>query len=253
MPGATPTYGLPYQDLADPPDGPSLGEDLALAVEAQLARMDTSPTNQVFTASGSLTAAQVAGAKALRIRVWGATGAGGGAGATIAGQSSIGGGGAGASYGESIVAIASVTFPLAVTIGAAGVAVAGAAGGDGGTTTAGPITVAGSTGGGASAADVILGLVAVPGAPGALTGADVSMAGGYGGSGNRVAATYCMGARGGAGANGAGETREGNSTSTAGIAATLTAGGSGARNSGAQASRAGGNGTPGLVVIEPIY
>lgn len=37
MPGATPTYGFPYQQLGDPPHGPNLGEQLALAVEAALA------------------------------------------------------------------------------------------------------------------------------------------------------------------------------------------------------------------------
>lgn len=37
---STPTYGLPYQSLTDPPDGPSLGEDLALAVETELVRID---------------------------------------------------------------------------------------------------------------------------------------------------------------------------------------------------------------------
>lgn len=36
----TPVYALPYQGLFDPPDGPSLGEDLALAVEAELVRID---------------------------------------------------------------------------------------------------------------------------------------------------------------------------------------------------------------------
>jgi hypothetical protein len=40
MPGATPTYGFPYQTLADLPDGPSLGEDLANAVETEIARID---------------------------------------------------------------------------------------------------------------------------------------------------------------------------------------------------------------------
>jgi hypothetical protein len=36
----TPVYGLPYQGLSDTPDGPNLGEDLALAIEAQIARID---------------------------------------------------------------------------------------------------------------------------------------------------------------------------------------------------------------------
>jgi hypothetical protein len=36
----TPVYALPYQSLTDPPDGAALGEDLALAVEAELSRID---------------------------------------------------------------------------------------------------------------------------------------------------------------------------------------------------------------------
>lgn len=35
----TPVYGWPYQSLTDPPDGPNLGEDLALGVEATLAAL----------------------------------------------------------------------------------------------------------------------------------------------------------------------------------------------------------------------
>jgi hypothetical protein len=37
----TPTYGWPYQALTDPPDGPNLGEDLALAIEATVAALAT--------------------------------------------------------------------------------------------------------------------------------------------------------------------------------------------------------------------
>jgi hypothetical protein len=32
----TPVYGWPFQALGDPPDGPNLGEDLALAIEATM-------------------------------------------------------------------------------------------------------------------------------------------------------------------------------------------------------------------------
>lgn len=35
----TPTYGWPYQSLTDPPDGPNLGEDLALAIEATVSAL----------------------------------------------------------------------------------------------------------------------------------------------------------------------------------------------------------------------
>jgi hypothetical protein len=40
MPAITPTYGWPYQTLTDPPHGPDLGEDLALAIEATLTAID---------------------------------------------------------------------------------------------------------------------------------------------------------------------------------------------------------------------
>lgn len=43
----TPIYGLPYQSLSDPPNGPTLGEDLANAVEAELQRLDTPPVAQL--------------------------------------------------------------------------------------------------------------------------------------------------------------------------------------------------------------
>ncbi len=40
----TSKYGLPYQELTDPPDGASLGEDLAEAVEDELTRIDGTAT-----------------------------------------------------------------------------------------------------------------------------------------------------------------------------------------------------------------
>lgn len=40
MPGSTPTYALPYQLLSDAPDGSALGQNLAEAVETELARID---------------------------------------------------------------------------------------------------------------------------------------------------------------------------------------------------------------------
>lgn len=36
----TPVYALRYQSLTDPPDGATLGEDLALDIETELARVD---------------------------------------------------------------------------------------------------------------------------------------------------------------------------------------------------------------------
>jgi len=41
MPGTTPTYGFPFQVLTDSPDGASLGEDLAQAIEDKIEDVDT--------------------------------------------------------------------------------------------------------------------------------------------------------------------------------------------------------------------
>jgi hypothetical protein len=41
MAGTTTNYGWPYQQLADPPDGAALGEDLAVAADADVAAIDT--------------------------------------------------------------------------------------------------------------------------------------------------------------------------------------------------------------------
>jgi hypothetical protein len=40
MTSLTPVYGIPYQTLADAPDGPNLGEDGFLEVEQELVRID---------------------------------------------------------------------------------------------------------------------------------------------------------------------------------------------------------------------
>lgn len=60
MAGSTPTYGLPYQTNTDPPNGPLLGEELAEAVETELARIEgTIPTSEtglkVSATSGTMT------------------------------------------------------------------------------------------------------------------------------------------------------------------------------------------------------
>lgn len=40
MTDTTPTYGLPFAELSDAPDGPTISEDLALAIEDELTRID---------------------------------------------------------------------------------------------------------------------------------------------------------------------------------------------------------------------
>lgn len=54
MPVFTPTYGWPFQALTDPPDGPNLGEDLALAIEATMKTVDS----RSVTAAGNVAVIQ---------------------------------------------------------------------------------------------------------------------------------------------------------------------------------------------------
>lgn len=76
MPGSTPIYGLPYDSLTDPPDGADMGEDLALEIEAELARIDAAvplafPLASIAVVQTSVvTTASVVASKAVS---WGKT------------------------------------------------------------------------------------------------------------------------------------------------------------------------------------
>jgi len=60
MPGSTPVYGLPYQTNTDAPDGPALGENLALAVETELERIDNAMAELRFPTAVTVQAEQTA-------------------------------------------------------------------------------------------------------------------------------------------------------------------------------------------------
>lgn len=58
MPGVTPIFGWPFQSLTDSPNGATLGEDLALAIEATLAALLRDPLieiNELTTDSANFT------------------------------------------------------------------------------------------------------------------------------------------------------------------------------------------------------
>lgn len=129
MPGTTPTYALRFPLLSEAPDGPAQIQNLALDVEAQLARMDTVQSQQVFTSSGNF--AKPANLKGVWVDVGGASGGSAGAGTTGAAQGSAGSGGGGGEYARAWIPAASLAANTAVTIGSAGAA-AGAVGGSGG-------------------------------------------------------------------------------------------------------------------------
>jgi hypothetical protein len=72
----TPIYSLPYQALADPPDGAGLGEDLALAVESELARIDGDTPDYLDVsriAAGSVSVTPIPNSATVANILWGKT------------------------------------------------------------------------------------------------------------------------------------------------------------------------------------
>jgi hypothetical protein len=213
----------------------------------------------VFTASGSLTAADVAGARGIRVRVWGAGGGGGGCAATAAGNTSAGPGGGGGGYAESVLSVASLVLPVTVTVGAGGLGgAAGGVGGAGGTSSFGGLVVA--TGGGAAQAGptgTAVGVAALGGPGGQGTVGQLVLTGGGGRSSVRFAVTNHPPGEGGMAAAGSGNVN----TPYPGGAATAPgttghpggAGGGGGYNGAGQAAQIGGAGGSGLVVVELIF
>lgn len=254
----TPIYGLPYPspDDSDAPDGPAQIGALAAAVETQLARKDTVADLIVFAASGSLTAAQVTGARALRVRCVGGGGAGGGAVATGVGESSGGGHGQSGHYAESVLDMAALTFPVAVTIAAAATGdPAGGAGNNGGTCSFGTyVSAGGGAGGGSMATGATVGTYAAGGAGGLVATGDITVSGAHGSNAQRLIATIVtvLGVSGSSLLSGA--RRPGASASSVGGDGFAYGGaGAGSTNGSSQAARAGGTGATGVVLVEPIY
>jgi hypothetical protein len=76
MPGSTPVYALPYDSLSDPPDGADMGQDLAEAIETQLARVDGDLPDALLLANiaaVSISITPVANTPTSGAVVWGKT------------------------------------------------------------------------------------------------------------------------------------------------------------------------------------
>ena len=173
-----------------------------------------------------------AGVSAVKVRVWGGGGAGG------AGFAGAGGGGAGGGYCEGFYGVSpGQVFPVAVGNGGSG------SGSNGGSSSFGSLTLAtggqagangGGDGGGAGATNGGIG-----------TGSGIGVAGSPGGTAFNAGSAWLSGVGGGAFGGAGGQSVSG--TLSAGISATAPgAGGSG----GIGSTSVGGNGGPGLVVVE---
>jgi hypothetical protein len=210
----------------------------------------------VFNSSGTLTAQQVFGAVALRVRVLGGGGAGGGAQATTA-QASVGGGGQAGAYAEGTIPLTSITFPVTVTVGAAGAANSGAAGGNGGTSSFGTlISVSGGTGGTTMAANTTVAVTNGGFGGATISGAfaQVQATGNEGQSAYRFSATQATSGYGAGSIFGGGIIPTGAVTTASGRSSGVVgSGGSGGLNIGTQSAVPGGAGVAGVVIVEPIY
>lgn len=191
---------------------------------------------QVYATPGSYTHTVPAWAKRLRVRLCGGGGGGGGSSASAA----AGGGGAGG-YAEGVVSVTpGQTIPVIVGAGGVGGA-AGLPGTAGGTSSFG--TFLSATGGG-TARLVVSGVPITGGEPGQGTGGAIALQGGYGAEGSNAAS--CPGGHGGASYFGGG----GNGGFPTGIAG--RAPGSGGGGGWSNGNNTGGNGAPGIVIVEPL-
>lgn len=259
----TPTYGFPFPENTDPPDGPAQFEALALAVEGELeridddiTRIDTAPSILVYTSSDTLAEATVSGAKALRVKCVGGGGSGGGAEATGAGESSAGAGGQGGHYAESVVAIGSVSFPVTITVGAGGTGASGATGTAGGTSSFGALVSAGGGDFGEILPTDSVAGASVPGGENAMASmtGDIQIQGDDGDIAWRFEATRASPGDGGAShMSGSRAPRflGGNQAARDGLA--YGGGGTGASRGPSVGALVGGNGADGVVIVEPIY
>lgn len=206
-----------------------------------------------FTSSGTFSKASYPGLRAIRVKVQAGGGSGGGAPAVSGGNHADGAGGGGGGYAEIFALAASVSSSIAVTIGAGGTGGTGN-GGDGGTSSFG--SLASATGGGGGVAGVNSALAIGPGGGdgGIGTVGDILLAGQAGFTPAGYATLPRSGAGGSSQLGGGGK---GTYTGSTGGRVVGNPGGNyGAGGSGAAAAQsaasatAGGDGAPGIVIVE---
>jgi hypothetical protein len=223
------------------------------------------PTPLTYTANGSVTAAQAAGARALHIEGCNGGGGAGGTAATGAATVAVGTSACGAPSAIKTIATAGLTFPLQVNVGAAGAGGAAGAnnGGVGGQSSVKDNNGAGSTlwTPGTNDGSASAGYAGTAGGAGGTLGggyaptgsspvADVTIPGTIPNDGMRVSTTQPYGSSGGSSAYGNGGFR---GINVSGGGAGYGGGGGSTVAGNNQAAIAGSPGGAGLVIITPIY
>lgn len=206
---------------------------------------------QTFTSSGTYT--PTAGMVYAQVEGVGSGGGGGGAASTTVSQFAQAGGGGSGEYAMGIFSAATIGASQAVTIGAAGAGgVAGNnVGSTGGACSFGALlSMNGGIGGSGSAAAAsgVSNNGGIGGTGG--TGGTVRFPGSFGGSGYASPSDQLASGGFGAGGRYSGGVPQNGSSGAAGSTSTgFGGGGSGASNKSTNVARAGGNGTPGIIIV----
>lgn len=253
MPGDTTRYSWPYQSAGDAPNGPTLGQDLAEAVEATVGGIDDRVaghygwvTRQIFTASGAFTKATYPTARKVRVRVVGGGGAGGGAAATAAATVSAGAGGQGGGYAESMLDVSALASSVTVTVGAGGTGVSAGTGNTGGNSSFGAHVVANGGAGGPSVGAGGTVFPALGGVSSHTVTGDITRQGSPGSPGFRLGSVAGQVAGGNGGDSAMGPGGRAGAVPTAGFGG----GGGGLANSVSAAAGAGFAGAAGVVIVD---
>ncbi len=215
--------------------------------------------SNIFNANGTWNKPTDLNYQGSWVEIWSPGGAGGGAAVTIASENSPGAGGGSGSYSRTWIPAASLPSSVSVTPGTGGVPVSGGTGGTGTTASFGTlVTLTGGTGGafaGAGTSGAISSSGGVPGQTfgGTYTTGRLMLLGGDGTQGVRISGTFGWAGVGGGGP-GAGNRQGPVSVAANGMDGnTPGGGGSGARNTGANAARPGGAGGNGRIVVTDIF
>jgi hypothetical protein len=244
------TGGLTPANGADPRTFPAIWNSAVDELETGFRLVEI----VYFTSSGTFTKASYPWLRAVRVRVQGAGGAGGGCPATGSAQFSVASGGDAGGYAESFITdIAGLASSVTVTRGAGGAGVSNAAGGDGGSSSFGALVVAGGGIGGR------VGVVVAEGTASVIS---------PNGSANAVGTSGTILIQGGKGLPGVGVSRFGNGQSggagggsvlsgggrggqqNPGAAGTFGSGGGGAARNQDAAAAGGSAGGNGIVILE---
>jgi len=209
---------------------------------------------QTYTANGTFTVP--AGVTSVQVEAWGGGGAGGGVDG-VNWQNRAGGGGGGGAYVKNTSVVVTPGSAISVTVGAGGLGVSAADGGNGGNSSfGGSVTANGGKGGkvgyfwaqygagGASTAGTHSGGAGAAGASGG-SGGGGGGAGSTGNGGNASGTTGGTGGTGGGGTGANGRTSNGDGSD----ATALSAGGGGGRSNASNTDRIGGDGFRGQIKV----